>query len=72
MASNVIDSIGEGLVNANFETGEALPGLAESWEISDDGLVYTFHIREGMTFHDGEPVTAGGIVRSMTRPDKPG
>src|SRR5262245_51986227 len=53
---HVIDSIGEGLVRADFETGEALPGLAESWEISDDGLVYTFHIREGMVFHDGEPI----------------
>ena len=68
---HVIDSIGEGLVRADFENGGALPGLAESWEISDDGLVYTFHIREGMTFHDGEPVTAGAIVRSMTRPINP-
>ena len=68
---HVIDSIGEGLVRADFENGGALPGLAESWEISDDGLVYTFHIREGMSFHDGEPVTAGAIVRSMTRPINP-
>lgn len=65
---HVIDSIGEGLVRADFETGEALPGLAESWEISEDGLVYTFNIREGMTFHDGEPVTAEAVVRSMMRP----
>ncbi len=69
---HVIDSIGEGLVQADFENGGALPGLAESWEISDDGLVYTFHIREGMTFHDGEPVTAADIVYSMTRPTNPG
>ena len=68
---HVIDSIGEGLVRADFENGGALPGLAESWEISDDGLVYTFHIREGMTFHDGEPVTADAIVRSMKRPINP-
>ena len=59
---HVIDTIGEGLVRADFENGGALPGLAESWEISDDGLLYTFHIREGMTFHDGEPVTAAAIV----------
>ena len=51
---HVIDTIGEGLVvRADFENGGALPGLAESWEISDDGLTYTFHIRDGMTFHDG-------------------
>lgn len=71
---HVIDSIGEGLVRADFETGEALPGLAESWEISEDGLVYTFNIREGMVFHDGEPITAEAIVRSMNRtlnPDDP-
>lgn len=68
---HVIDSIGEGLVRADFETGEALPGLAESWEISDDGLVYTFKIRQGMVFHDGEPVTAQAVVRSMSRPLTP-
>lgn len=68
---HVIDSIGEGLVRADFETGEAVPGLAESWEISDDGLVYTFHIREGMVFHDGEPIDAEAIVRSMNRPLNP-
>lgn len=68
---HVIDSIGEGLVRADFETGEALPGLAESWEISDDGLVYTFHIREGMVFHDGEPINAAAVVRSMSRPLNP-
>lgn len=65
---HIIDSIGEGLVQANFETGEASPGLAESWTISDDGLVYTFNIRPGMVFHDGEPVTAAAVVRSMMRP----
>ena len=65
---HVIDSIGEGLVQADFETGNARPGLAESWTISDDGLVYTFNIRQGMVFHDGEPVTAQAVVRSMNRP----
>lgn len=68
---HVIDSIGEGLVQADFETGAAKPGLAESWTISDDGLVYTFNIRPGMVFHDGEPVTAQAIVRSMLRPVTP-
>jgi peptide/nickel transport system substrate-binding protein len=65
---HIIDSIGEGLVQADFETGNASPGLAESWTISDDGLVYTFNIRPGMVFHDGEPVSAQAIVRSMMRP----
>ncbi len=37
-------------------------GLAESWEVSDDGLLWTFKIREGMTWQDGEPVTAGDVA----------
>jgi peptide/nickel transport system substrate-binding protein len=38
------------------------PGLAESWEISEDGLVYTFNLRQGVTFHDGEPFNADAVV----------
>ncbi len=41
------------------------PGLAESWSVSDDGLVWTFKIREGMTFHDGSPCTADEIAWSI-------
>ncbi|HHE72792.1 MAG TPA: ABC transporter substrate-binding protein [Chloroflexi bacterium] len=38
------------------------PGLAESWTVSDDGLVWTFKIREGLTFHDGTPCTAEDVA----------
>src|SRR5688572_21367955 len=38
------------------------PGLAESWEISDDGLEYTFHLRQGVNFHDGEPFNADAVL----------
>jgi ABC-type transport system substrate-binding protein len=38
------------------------PGLAESWEISDDGLVYTFNLRQGVNFHDGAPFNADAVV----------
>ncbi len=38
------------------------PGLAKSWEISDDGLVYTFHLHEGVKWHDGEPFSADDVV----------
>jgi len=42
-----------------------VPGLAESWTVSDDGLVWTFKIREGVTFHDGTPCTAEDIAWSL-------
>lgn len=42
------------------------PGLAESWEVSDDGLTYTFNIREA-TFHDGSPVTAADVAFCLNR-----
>jgi peptide/nickel transport system substrate-binding protein len=42
-----------------------VPGLAESWEVSDDGLVWTFKIREGVTFHDGTPLTAEEVAWSL-------
>ena len=43
-----------------------LPGLAESWEISPDGLTYTFHLREGVKWHDGEPLTSADVVYSFS------
>ena len=41
-----------------------MPSLAKSWESSDDGLVHTFHLKEGVTWHDGEPFTADDVVFS--------
>ncbi|MBF0514783.1 MAG: ABC transporter substrate-binding protein [Desulfovibrionaceae bacterium] len=43
------------------------PGLAASWEISPDGLVYTFHLRPGVRFHDGSPLTAADVVYTIDR-----
>ena len=48
------------------------PALAERWETSPNGLVYTFHLRRGVTFHDGRPFTAGNVVRSFERVLKEG
>ena len=39
--------------------------LAESWEVSDDGLTYTFHLRDGVTFHNGETLDADDVVFSI-------
>jgi peptide/nickel transport system substrate-binding protein len=46
--------------------GELEPGLAESWEESEDGLTYTFHLREAQ-FSDGSPITAEDVVFSYLR-----
>jgi peptide/nickel transport system substrate-binding protein/oligopeptide transport system substrate-binding protein len=43
------------------------PGLAERWDISQDGLTYTFHLRHGVKFHNGAPFTAQNVVRSFQR-----
>ncbi|MEE9415884.1 MAG: ABC transporter substrate-binding protein, partial [Acidimicrobiales bacterium] len=47
--------------------GDLVPLLAESWEVSDDGLTYTFKLREGVTFHDGEAFDAADVVFSLDR-----
>src|SRR5688500_16433099 len=41
------------------------PALAESWEPADDGMAWTFHLRDGVTFHDGEPMNADAVVASV-------
>ncbi|HEY4216382.1 MAG TPA: ABC transporter substrate-binding protein [Gemmatimonadaceae bacterium] len=43
------------------------PALAERWEVSPDGLTYTFHLHQGVTFHDGSHFTAANVVKSWQR-----
>lgn len=62
----VIAQMFEGLVTINSEF-EVVPMLAESIEVSDDGKTYTFPLRQGVTFHNGEEVMAEDVVASMTR-----
>lgn len=47
--------------------GSVVPGLAESWEISDDGLTYTFSLRSGVTFHDGTTMDAEDVKFTLDR-----
>lgn len=47
--------------------GELIPGLAESWEFSEDGLTLTLSIREGVTFHDGATLDADGVKTNLDR-----
>jgi peptide/nickel transport system substrate-binding protein len=44
------------------ETGELVPALAQSWQVSEDGLTVRFELRPDVTWHDGEPFTAGDVV----------
>jgi peptide/nickel transport system substrate-binding protein len=53
-----------GLVRLD-EKFQPLPYLAEKWEISDDGLTYTFHLVKNATFHDGKPITSEDVAFSL-------
>lgn len=59
---NVYDS----LVFPTFD-GEMIPWVAESWDISEDGLQYTFHLRDDVKFHNGDTLKASDVVFSMNR-----
>jgi len=55
------------MVGYAMEDMSPVPALAESWETSDDGLTWTFDIREGVEWSDGEPLTAGDIAHTYNR-----
>ncbi|EPX79577.1 ABC transporter substrate-binding protein [Salipiger mucosus] len=70
-AAGAIDSVlyanvFEGLTRF-AEDGSVQPALAESWEISDDGLTYTFTLREGVSFHDGSEMDASDVKFTLDR-----
>lgn len=47
--------------------GKIIPGLAKSWTVSPDGLTWTFQLRSGVSFHDGQPLTASTVESSLLR-----
>ena len=61
----------DSLVGFNVEKGGVGPGVAEKWTLSDDGLTWTFHIRPGQKFHNGDPVTAHDVKFSLERQMSP-
>ncbi|MBC7093494.1 hypothetical protein H5T53_05780 [Candidatus Bipolaricaulota bacterium] len=65
----IIEQYYDALVNIVIAEGEvvARPGLAVSWEVSSDGLTWTFHLRRGAKFHSGREVTADDVVYSFHR-----
>ena len=65
-AMYVLTSCFEGLVTYD-STGSIVGGCAESWDVSDDGLVYTFHLRDNLKWSDGSDLTASDFVYSFQR-----
>lgn len=62
----VVNALFEGLC-AYDENGQAVPGVAERWEVSPDGKTYSFHLRADAKWSDGSPLTAEDFVRSWQR-----
>lgn len=62
----IIKNVFEGLTAMNNE-GEVLPAAAESWEVSEDGLTYTFTLRDGNVWSNGDPVTASDFEFAWKR-----
>ena len=65
-ASTFLVNCFEGLVTYDA-TGTVVPGNAESWDISEDGTVYTFHLRDGLKWSDGTDLTAEDYVYALQR-----
>lgn len=60
-------SVYDTLVYRHPQTMAFVPGLAERWEISEDGLVYTFYLRRGVMFHDDTPFDAEAVAANLNR-----
>ncbi|MEZ5277475.1 MAG: peptide ABC transporter substrate-binding protein [Opitutaceae bacterium] len=65
--NHVITAVLEGLVADDPVDLHPVPGVAESWDISEDGRTYTFHLREDARWSNGDPVTAMDFLRSYQR-----
>jgi peptide/nickel transport system substrate-binding protein len=63
----ILMNVYDGLVRYASGTLEVEPALATSWDISEDGTVYTFSLREGVSFHDGSPFNAEAVVFNFDR-----
>src|SRR5699024_7759212 len=66
-SSRVTRQVLEGLLDFEPETFDIKPGLAHDWDVSDDGLTYTFYLEEGVTFHDGTDFNAEAVKVNFER-----
>ncbi|MSU51817.1 MAG: peptide ABC transporter substrate-binding protein [Opitutaceae bacterium] len=64
---NILVALFEGLTVLDESTSRPLPGVADHWDVSPDGLVYTFHLRPDARWSNGEPVTAHDFAYSFQR-----
>ncbi len=60
-SATITDLIFDALIYVDPDTLDAKPNLAASWDISPDGMAYTFHLKPGVTWHDGQPFTADDV-----------
>ncbi|MFW6306664.1 MAG: ABC transporter substrate-binding protein, partial [Bacillota bacterium] len=63
----VAQQIFDTLVQYEPDNTDVIPALAKEWEVSDDGTVWTFNLREGVEFHDGTPFNAEAVVFNFER-----
>ena len=66
-SSGVLGYLFEGLTESSWLTNEVEPSLSKSWESSEDGLTWTFHLRQDVRWHDGEPFTAHDVDFTFNR-----
>ena len=64
---NVITALIEGLVSEDPHDLHPVPGVAKSWDVSDDGMTYTFHLRDNALWSNGDPVRSNDFIRSWQR-----
>lgn len=64
---NVLIALFEGLTCIDEATSEPVPGMASSWDVTPDGLVYTFHLRPGLVWSNGDPLTAEDFAYTFRR-----
>ena len=66
----IVSSLFEGLTRLRPDNTKAEPGVAEKWDISDDGRTYTFHLRDNARWSNGDPVTAQDFLYSIPAADR--
>lgn len=66
VTTNILSHVYDSLVTNDQVTSNPAPALAESWDTSDDGLTWTFDLRDDVTFSDGEPLTSDDVAWTFT------